>query len=65
MQVVASMVPGSAAGRSLLSARLTARLHVAVARSPDVPQLEAIYTRMIQQVCVRGTCSAAPVQPCR
>lgn len=46
------MVPGNGAGHSLLSKRFTARLRLAVMSYPDAQQLEAIYTRMIQQVRV-------------
>ncbi|KAF6261448.1 ATP-binding dynein motor region D5-domain-containing protein [Scenedesmus sp. NREL 46B-D3] len=49
VQVVASMVPGSSAGRSTLSRRFTARMRLAVMGHPDAQQLEAVYTRMIQQ----------------
>lgn len=58
-QVVASIVPehggaasGTSGGRSQLSKRLVARLKVAVMGYPDAAQLEAIYTRMLQQVRV-------------
>lgn len=44
------MVPGSAAGHSVLSKRFTARMRLAVMGYPDAQQLEAVYTRMLQQV---------------
>lgn len=50
IQVVATLVPSTTAGRSQLSRRLVARLKVAVMGYPDTAQLEAIYARMIQQV---------------
>jgi hypothetical protein len=50
LQVVASMVPGSSAGHSILSRRFTARMRLAVMGYPEPQQLEAVYTRMIQQV---------------
>jgi hypothetical protein len=50
LQVVASMVPGSSAGHSVLSRRFTARMRLAVMGYPEPQQLEAVYTRMIQQV---------------
>lgn len=55
IQVVATIVPGASAGRSQLSKRLVARLKIAVMGYPDATQLEAIYARMVQQVCVTSS----------
>lgn len=62
VQVVASIVPGTSAGRSQLSKRLTARLRIAVMGYPDQQQLEAIYTRMLGQV--GADCLAVSVAWC-
>lgn len=53
VQVVATIVPGTSAGRSQLSKRLVARLKIAVMSYPDHAQLEAIYVRMLQRVRAR------------